>query len=788
MAKTELPFKPFNGMKFVDAWHRQWIFVAKDNTWQFDGYINDVPLADENTVGLLNSGSKRILDSIQEKGGGFGILTKFSFGMPGTLNSIITGDIILKSNSLDITCFDGNGVEIKRDCGRTVVQEATNPPILDFNFSDLLLDNICIEIKSGRGPKGFQGEKGDDGLDGTGDGPQGDKGDPGVDAVGVSELGNIIIEVDEESFYNTAVTNLELDSDNSVLSTTKNNMDVPDNDTPAEKVLASQLFRSIKFVGSGFEYELEKPADEDSKFLADPVTMFYPAGISTERLSELEDGVEVFRDRLSSTIDRYIEQYQELIEQYIVEYDKEIRDYIFNIYKDSKINIAQLVDRLADKEFSQMPEYCLGMTDNDKCDNKFFREFRDFNQVTMKTQVVPALETIASAISAVSSCICSGAEAAMVTGEENDLSVLPLSNDLRNIVDSELNSNLLDHNAFVSEFNNVSAFADSPIEINSDDPQNWNYYGFGGPGSLAPDGSGVGIARSQWNNAVDAGLSVGWDIEIKESVGGRSRPRVTVTDLWDYDSCFKEDINCCALPPSPSGYADLQYGIIVKDPDWGLPEQKCYKGEWYKAPLLIYPPGSTEPTEPPPDIDPPPIGDTVTDCTYAPTLLTLSGYVVNATSSLDCSSSAINPVGSFNITPGEQVLVQNSSGSPLIGSGIFIIRYQSGAIFDNNKPDCGYIVGTGTIDDGLVVNVLQGNNIVNTVSFPESSLITDVHQLSNVQKAYQTGPLIERAVAVILEKGQSLSIDFAGINRDSAFDRSRDSAISVTVSGCSGCV
>lgn len=783
MAKTELPFKPFNGMKFVDAWHRQWIFVAKDNTWQFDGYINDVPTADEETIGLLSSNLKRSLDSVSEKGGGFGILTKFSFGLPGTLNSVITGDIVLKSNSLDITCFDGNGVEIKQDCGRTAVQESTNPPALDFNFSDLLLDNVCIEIKSGRGPKGFAGDKGDPGLDGTGDGPKGDKGDPGIDAVGASNT-EIVIKTDEEAFYNTAVTSLELDADGSVLSVTKNSMDVPDNDTPADRVVAPQIFRSIKFTGNGFEYELEKPSNEDSPFLADPLVMAYPPGISADRLSELEEGVEVFRDRLSSIADKYIEGYQQLIDQYNKEYDKEIRDYIFNIYKDAKINIGQLVDRLAGKEFNQMPEYCLGMVDNDKCDNKFFREFKDFNQVTMKTQVVPALEEIAAAVAGISIVVnCGGGDGgegidtAMVTGEDESLTTLPLTSDLRDIVDMQLNDNNLNSNAFISNFQ-VSAQS-FPIEINSDDPENWNYYEFDAEETKA----GVGLPRSQWRNAVDAGLQPGWDIEIKESVGGRPRPRVKVTRLAeDFGNCFE-----AALPVSPTGYTDLGYVIEVADPNWGLPSQDCYEGRWYQAPLLIYGPGTTDPTEPPPDIEIPPIGQTVTDCTYAPTLLTLSGYVIDATNSLDCSNSTINDIGQFVIKPGSPVTVQNSTGSVILGSGIFLIRYLSGAIFNNNKPDCGYVVGTGTIEDGLVVRILGDGAAINMVSFPESSLVTDVHQRSNVQRAYQTGPLIEKAVAVILEQGQTLQLEFIGAN-NSRFDTSRESEITVIVSRCDGCV
>jgi hypothetical protein len=365
MSTTELPVVPFDGMKFVDAWQRQWEYSIETKTWIFKGYLPNIPLANESTIGLLSSNLKTLLDSIPEKAGGFGILTKFSFGkvIGDGFNGLMTGDIILKSNTLDIKCRDQHGKLITKSCTNAPSSpEANLIPSIDINFGSDFLDTICIEVPGSQGPKGIQGPPGEDGEDGFGDGPQGLTGDPGNNATGISEVNGVTIEIDE-SFYDTAVVNVELDQQNSILSITKAKLAVPDNDTPADRFVVMPIIRSLEWT-TGIDYNIIAPAGENLGLEGDVGVLAYPKDFNPD----LQDAdIEMSRKALSDFINQIIGDYKVIYDKYIAEYDQEIKDFIYAKDDEARKVLDSLVAQLAAKQFSETFEYCMGMADNGSC-------------------------------------------------------------------------------------------------------------------------------------------------------------------------------------------------------------------------------------------------------------------------------------------------------------------------------------------------------------------------------------------------------------------------------------
>lgn len=389
MSITELPVVPFDGMNFIDAWRRKWEYSSETGTWLFKGYLPKIPLADENTIGLLSSNLKTLLDSIPEKAGGFGILTKFSFGkvIGDGLNGLMTGNIILKSNTLDIKCRDQNGKLITKTCNNVVSSpEANLIPSIDINFGSDFLDTLCIEVPGGAGPKGLKGLTGPDGEDGFGDGPQGLQGDPGKDATGISEVSGITIEIDD-SFYDTAVVNVELDQINSILSVTKAKLAVPDDSTPADKLIVMPIIRTLEF-GDGTNYTIIAPAGENLGLPGDVGILAYPTDFDPE---EQNSDVEMSRKSLSSFIDKIITKYQILYDKYIIEYDKEIKDFIYSKDDEARKVLDTLVAQLAAKQFSETFEYCMGLADNGVCGQQMLKAM---NELVVSVQSIERLLAI----------------------------------------------------------------------------------------------------------------------------------------------------------------------------------------------------------------------------------------------------------------------------------------------------------------------------------------------------------------------------------------------------------
>jgi len=76
LGKSILPSKPFDGQKFIDYYGITWFYSSVSDCWVMDGAGPDIPVADEDTTGLLSRELKEVLDTIPNKGGHFGLVVK----------------------------------------------------------------------------------------------------------------------------------------------------------------------------------------------------------------------------------------------------------------------------------------------------------------------------------------------------------------------------------------------------------------------------------------------------------------------------------------------------------------------------------------------------------------------------------------------------------------------------------------------------------------------------------------------------------------------------------------
>jgi len=237
-----LPQSPFDGQEFIDAFRIKWVYNAEDGTWNKVGRVTDLPIARPSddplgpTNGLLAAADKAMLDAIKTKGGGFGIILK-----PGRyvtsdgVDNILQGDVIVQSQTLQFECLKQN----------PPTGEAQPINVVKISLSDDFLNSYNIELRGPTGPKGPKGPKGRDGRYGTySDGPVGEAGKDGADATTAAALTGVIYE-DLSAVYDTAVVNLRLNAEESILEVIKAKMDVPDHDKPAKRVVATQTVRDV---------------------------------------------------------------------------------------------------------------------------------------------------------------------------------------------------------------------------------------------------------------------------------------------------------------------------------------------------------------------------------------------------------------------------------------------------------------------------------------------------------------------------------------------------------------
>lgn len=383
---TKFPSTPFDGMKFTDKWRRRWVFNASNNSWQFIGFLPDIPIADNQNVGLLSPRMKAFIDSVKPKSGSFGIVLKNNFGKThfSDYSNVLSGNIKLKSNSLRITCSN--------PIGQT---EFGVYPSIDINFSEDFLNGLCIEVPGEKGPKGRKGADGDDGDPGTGDGPKGQIGDPGNNA---TELLSVVDDVEvifDDGFYDYAVTDVILDPERSILSVTRSEALVPTENTPANEVVALSASRDVEFTDEdSLDYRITKPqsaADPFDDMPMDMTLLAYPSDYNPDAnrkfivgatgcCCEEADFAAVVAVNLSDYIDLVISKYQQGLAELNEEYDREVREYIFKKDEEARKALDVLVQKLSHEQFTEGFEYCMNLVENGVCGQQCCNEISKMRQ------------------------------------------------------------------------------------------------------------------------------------------------------------------------------------------------------------------------------------------------------------------------------------------------------------------------------------------------------------------------------------------------------------------------
>jgi hypothetical protein len=358
-----LPYGEFEGQRFIDASYVEWIFDYDTQCWKRKGKIDATPIADGQVTGLLAPDLKYMLDKVQNKGGGFAIITKphLQFRSNSNPDGVIFGDVDLISDSLDIKCVHADGKEIANTCLTVSFTETdTQPPGFDINLSDNLLNTLCVEVPGGPGQPGPRGDTGPDGADGTGDGPRGLKGLSGKNATEGYTFSGVRI-VDLDTTTDVAVTKMELEPDSGKLFITKGHIKVPDNEeAAADKLTVQQINRGVRFLGNCFDYELTMlpcMPDEDYEEL-NPAIAYYPSHFDIAKEGR---AYQLKKKRLSDLVDDMIDYYQTRLDKIADQYDKEIEELIKKTDKDARQVLDTLGDRLAECENITYLEYCIGI-------------------------------------------------------------------------------------------------------------------------------------------------------------------------------------------------------------------------------------------------------------------------------------------------------------------------------------------------------------------------------------------------------------------------------------------
>jgi hypothetical protein len=446
------PNRPFDGQIFIDAHRVKWEYNSETKCWRRIGSVNDIPQASETQIGLLTAKHKSLIDTIAEKGGAFGLVTrpllsvvpqnkevlladkvessvvtesgstiilksalesaleenKFSgkfvqfisgvlkdqlfviatnddmslkvlgdasASVPGdrlnivdasaiNLSGVISGDVQLVSESIDITCVDSENNEITtNNCSKLKKPDAEKYPALDFKVSELFKSTFCVQQPGCEGPRGEKGNKGKTGKHGTGDGPQGAIGNAGMDAPQIPFTFDGVKIVDIDDIYDTAVVSLEIDPATSKLNVVKAKMKTPDSEVPADQVVASEVFRSIDFTGDEWNYTIEMPTTDPTN-VKDLLIAYYPQGLFTN--SNFRDiQTVVCTMKLSEFISEVTKYYQILLDSINYEYDQQIKAFIESKDTEARKVLASLCQQQAECEWERPIEMCIGIKPNE---------------------------------------------------------------------------------------------------------------------------------------------------------------------------------------------------------------------------------------------------------------------------------------------------------------------------------------------------------------------------------------------------------------------------------------
>jgi len=367
---TTLPIIPTDGQRFIDAQMVQWIYNKKESVWERRGTADNIPLATLEESGLLSPQDKSLIDGVPEVSRGFGIITdaKLLLQSPTNPEGVITGDIKLKSDSLDIVCVGPD--KIKLDCviPDTVLECTTGEslPGLSFKLSNKFLDTLLVDSRGPKGKRGHKGNKGNQGDPGFSEGPSGDQGITGDDVNDLCVLDEIRYN-DIDGITDTAIVNLNVVDNNGhgcKLIVTKSKINVEDG-MPADKIIANSLSRSVIYNPDPAPSVCDMTRLDNWTIGQSPGDTT-PLNLQLLRLpkssNDTIDNPIGFNGTLTleAFIGQTVDEYKERLTKVDESWGKEVRDYINGLDDKARGILSGLANDLSMCEF-QLPavEYCI---------------------------------------------------------------------------------------------------------------------------------------------------------------------------------------------------------------------------------------------------------------------------------------------------------------------------------------------------------------------------------------------------------------------------------------------
>lgn len=230
-------------------------------------------------------------------------------------------------------------------------------PGIKFALSDDILSTFFVELIGAKGPRGFDGPKGPRGKEGFTDGPPGDKGLPGVDATTTRKLSGIKV-VDLDDVSDSAIVSIEMDSGSGKITYTRSKLNVPEDDTPADQVVALPLHRSISYTSAPFttldDWELLAPANDPAGTI-DLFVAKIPPNYSSDKPSQLE------LVRLSDLIGLATSYYSDILCRWEKEWSMQVKEFVESKDEEARRVLSDLTQQVAECEFQLPIEFCLGV-------------------------------------------------------------------------------------------------------------------------------------------------------------------------------------------------------------------------------------------------------------------------------------------------------------------------------------------------------------------------------------------------------------------------------------------
>lgn len=371
-----LPITPTDGQIFIDKEMVKWIYNASNDLWERSGTSATIPLVSSTNIGYISYKDKALLDSIPAVPGGFGIITDTKLLLKSESNpeGVISGDIQLKSESLDIACANADGIRL--DCSTPPSLECITStelvPGFTFRLSKKFLDTLVFNLPGPQGKTGHKGAKGPQGKPGYNGGPPGAKGKPGEDIEELCTLTGVVYN-DIEGITDTAIVDMDIlddDGHGCKLSVTKAKLNIP-GDVPADKLYALPLNRYLVYepepdegtcaISRLTKWKLKKDPGDNTPTNLNLIRLATGSDQNTDQPVGFNANM-----TLRQFITGIVTAYQKKLTKIDKLYGKHVKEYINNLDNKARTILSNLANELSMCEFD-LPavEYCITFSDND---------------------------------------------------------------------------------------------------------------------------------------------------------------------------------------------------------------------------------------------------------------------------------------------------------------------------------------------------------------------------------------------------------------------------------------